>query len=187
MSLRFALACAIALACASGCKARAPAPTACPELDAGAPVDPALLAFLSRARSAHHAADALEAKNDLAAAESELGKLLGGALPPNRDAPEVREVLADTLARRADLASRSARFDAAEADITRGLGLVTEPSYFRGHLVEVRGLVEERRAKVLSAAGDTAGAERARDRAIAAFQEAMQIQSAVIERTAPPR
>lgn len=187
MNLRLAVACALVLAGPVGCKAQPSPPSACPELDAGTPVDPALLAFLSRARSAHHAADAFEAKNDLAAAERELAALLDGALPANRNAPEVREVLADTLARRADLASRAARFDAAEADIARGLGLVTEPSYFRGHLVEVRGLVEERRAKALSAAGDTAGAERARDRAIAAFQEAMQIQSAVIERTAPPR
>jgi len=186
MSLRLAFACLLALGWASGCKAQPPAPSACPELDAGTPVDPALLAFLSRARAAHHAADGFEVKNELTAAERELGNLLDGALPTNRDAPEVREVLADTLARRADLASRSARFDAAEADVARGLGLVTEPSYFRGHLVEVRGLLEERRAKVLSAAGDTAGAERARDRAIAAFQEAMKIQSAVIERTAPP-
>ena len=37
----------------------------CAEVDAGSPVDPLLLAFLSRARSAHHLADAHEAEGDL--------------------------------------------------------------------------------------------------------------------------
>jgi hypothetical protein len=155
--------------------------------DAGAPVDPALLAFLSRARAAHHAADAHEAKRDLAAAAKELEALVNGPLPARATAPEVREVLADSLARLAELAARRDDFTTAEAHVDRGLEFVPEPSYFRGHLVEVRGLLEERRSKALAAAGDEAGAARARERALAAFQEAMQIQSAVIQRSAPGR
>jgi tetratricopeptide (TPR) repeat protein len=170
---------------ASGC-ARERASTGCND-DAGVPVDPALLAFLSRARAAHHAADAHEARNDLAAAEKELEAVVDGALPPQKDAPEVREVLADSLARLAELRARRNDFKAAERDIERGLGLVPEPSYFRGHLVEVRGLMEERRSKALEAAGDQAGASGARERALAAFQEAMRIQNDVIQRAAPER
>lgn len=158
----------------------------CNDTDASAPVDPALLAFLSRARAAHHAADAHEAKNDLMAAMKEIEAVVNGAVPPRADAPEVREVLADSLARLAELAARRGDFSGAEKSIARGLGLVPEPSYFRGHLVEVRGLVEEQQSKALTAAGDAEGAARARERALGSFQEAMQIQNAVIERAAPP-
>jgi hypothetical protein len=160
-------------------------PDACAEGER--PVGPALLAFLSRSRAAHHRADAREEKNDLAGAETELGAILSGPKPPCPSAAEVREVVADTRARLADLRSRRGDFAAAVADVTQGLELVPEQSYFRGHLVEVRGLVEERHAKALAAAGDSAGARAAEERAMAAFQEAMQIQSAVIERATPER
>jgi len=166
-----------------GCQ-RAPSRD-CDELDAGAPVDPTLLAFLSRARAAHHRADDPESRGNLAAAIAELEVLLAGPRPSG-EAPEVREVLADTRARLADLRSRAGDYDRAEQDVAEGLRLVPEPSYFRGHLVEVRGLAEERRSKALLAAGDAVRAEAAKQRALAAFREAMEIQAAVIERTAPP-
>ena len=41
----------------------------------------------------------------------------------------------------------------ADAEINRGLEHAKTPSYFRGHLFEVRGLVEERREKALRAKG----------------------------------
>lgn len=176
----------VLLLTAVDCRGTAPGER-CPETDAGAPVDPALFAFLSRARAAHHAADALEAKGDTAGAVRALEAVAEGRLPPRADAPEVREVLADTLARLADLASRSGAFDRAEQHLARGLGLARETTYFRGHLFEVRGLVEERRSKALQASGDTQGESAARDRALAAFEEAMRIQEAVIEQaTRPP-
>ncbi len=113
-------------------------------------IDPALLAFLSRARAAHHRADLLESDDLLEPAARELSAIVDGPLPPSgASLPEVREVLADTLARRADLSSRLGRHDAAAADVDRGLSLATEISYFRGHLFEVQGLVEERRASHL--------------------------------------
>jgi tetratricopeptide (TPR) repeat protein len=162
-----------------------PSPDAC--ADGDRPVGPALLAFLSRSRAAHHRADLREEKNDLGAAEAELGAILSGPLPPCPTAAEVREIMADTRARLGDLRSRRGDFQAALADVEQGLKLVPEPSYFRGHLVEVRGLVEERHAKALAKAGDNVGARAAEERALAAFQEAMQIQSAVIERSTPER
>jgi hypothetical protein len=168
-----------------GCKRAEP--PACEEVDAGAVVDPTLLAFLSRARAAHHRADDPESRGDFAGAIRELEALLGGPVPQPATAPEVREVLADTRARLADLRSRTGDYERAERDVVEGLRLVPEPSYFRGHLLEVRGLAEERKSKTLAAAGDAKNAEAAKKRALDAFQEAMSIQAAVIERATPTR
>jgi hypothetical protein len=143
------------------------------------------MSFIGSARAAHHLADGREEQGDLAGAEAALGSLLDGPLPPKRDAAEVREVLADTRARLADLKSRRGDFDSALADIDRGLGHVPEASYFRGHLFETRGLVEERRTKALASQGDQAGAAKARERALTAFEEAMRIQQSVIKDAKP--
>lgn len=153
----------------------------CDEIE-GTPVDPVLMSFIGSARSAHHLADGREEKGDMAGAEAALRALLDGPLPPKSDAAEVREVLADTRARLADLGSRRGEFDKALSDIDAGLGLVPEASYFRGHLFETRGLVEERRTKALTQAGDPARAAEARERALAAFEEAMRIQQGVIQK-----
>ena len=163
---------ALALGCAKG--------KTCDDETLATPVDPILMSFIGSARAAHHLADGREERGDLPGAESALTSLLDGPLPPKRDAAEVREVLADTRARLADLRSRRGDFDGALGDIDRGLELVPGTSYFRGHLFETRGLVEERRTKALSAAGDAPGAAKARDRALSAFEEAMRVQQAVI-------
>jgi hypothetical protein len=177
MKLRsIALALALALAGLGGCARKT-----CDDTAGGTPVDPVLMSFLGSARAAHHLADGREEKGDLAGAEAALGSLLSGPLPPKQGAAEVREVLADTRARLADFRSRRGDFDAALGDVDKGLELVPEQSYFRGHLFETRGLVEERRTKALTASGDPAGAARARERALAAFEEAMRIQQAVIK------
>jgi tetratricopeptide (TPR) repeat protein len=153
----------------------------CDEQQTGTPVDPVLMSFIGGARAAHHLADGREENGDLPGAEAALRTLLEGPLPPKRDAAEVREVLADTRARLADLKSRRGDFDSALRDVDEGLGHVPEPSYFRGHLYETRGLVEERRTKALTASGDLSGAGKARERALTAFEEAMRIQQAVIQ------
>lgn len=159
-----------------------PAASACPELPGAPVVDPALLAFLSRARAAHHMADRHEEAAELPAAVAALDKLLAGPKPgADTPLPEVREVLADTHARLADLESQLGRYEAAENHVTLGLKGATEPSYFQGHLYEVRGLLEERRAKFLRERGNARDAERASRAAIAAFEQAMQIQARVIE------
>jgi tetratricopeptide (TPR) repeat protein len=152
--------------------------------DGPAPVvDATLLAFLSKARAAHHDADLAEERGDRDAAVKALervvvGPVPGGAAPP----PEAAEVLADTLARLADLRSAAGDFDAAERDAARGLALASDPTYFRGHLFEVRGLVRERRAAALAAGGDAAAAAAQRRAAVADFEEAIGIQDRVIER-----
>jgi tetratricopeptide (TPR) repeat protein len=170
-------------ACSKG-ESPAPAASACPELPGAPVVDPALLAFLSRARAAHHMADRHEEAAELSAAVAALDKLLAGPTPGgDAPLPEVREVLADTHARLADLESQLGRYEAAERHVTLGLKGATEPSYFQGHLFEVRGLLEERRAKFLRERGRPEDADRASRAAIAAFEQAMQIQARVIERS----
>lgn len=173
----------LALAAVTGCARDEPTPTACPEVDAGTPVDPALLAFLGKARAAHHTADILEEQNDLDGAIGALSALLRpGALP---DRPEAHEVVADTHARLADLKSQLERFDEAQRDVEAGLKLAKEASYFRGHLFEMRGLVEERRAKQLKKGGQESEAKKAEALALEAFEQSMQIQQKVIEQALP--
>jgi hypothetical protein len=158
----------------------------CGAVDAGTPVDPTLLAFLSRARAAHHIADEREAAGDLAAAVAPLASLTAGPLPHDGQslAPEVREVLADTRARLADLRSRQGAFELAIADAHAGLELASEPNYFRGHLLETEGLVEERQAKALEPK-DPSAAAGARARAIGLLEQAMAVQAGVIASAAP--
>jgi len=143
-------------------------------------VDPALLAFLSQARSAHHVADTREASGDVAAALRALRSLTDTAKPPG-GSPEVDEVRADTRARMADLLSQLGQFEEADAAVAAGLESAAAPSYFRGHLFEVRGAVEERREKALRVKGNGQEADRARERSLAAYEEAMKIQAQVID------
>jgi tetratricopeptide (TPR) repeat protein len=146
-------------------------------------VDPALLAFLSKARAAHRQADMAEDGGDSKRAIAALARLVegpapGGGAPP----PEAREVMADTLARMAELRSGLGEFDRARSDLDRGLALARDVSHFRGRLFEVKGVVEERRAKALADQGDSQGAKRAKEQAIQAFEQAIEIQDKVIGR-----
>jgi hypothetical protein len=165
--VRLLAACALALSLLAGC-----GPETSPV------VDPALVAFLSKARAAHHRADLAEQEGDRAAAIAAVSTIVDGPRPPAT--PELVEVLADALARRADLRSQAGDLDGADADVDAGLALATATTHFRGHLLEVRGLVAERRAERLAAAGDAAGAAAARERAIRAFEAAIDVQDEVI-------
>jgi len=196
MRRRLLIASALLLA---ACSKSAPSTLSnCQGLDAGAPVDPLLLAFLSRARAAHHLADDADDANQkgdddkLEASAEPLERLVSGPLPRAAGgelAPEVREVLADTFARLADLHSRQGAFERALQDVQRGLDHAREPNYFRGHLLETEGLVEERHAKALEKSGDPAAASAVRKHAIELLERAMEVQSSVIERAphTPPQ
>ena len=178
-----ALALLLALSLVACSKPEAPPAERCAPADAGTPIDPLLLAFLSRARAAHHMADNQEGSGDLAAAVAPLASLVAGPLPRASGAelaPEVREVLADTRARLADLRSRLGAFEAALADAHAGLELAREPNYFQGHLLETEGLVEERHAKALDAR-DPSAAAATRKRAIRLLEQAMSVQAGVLE------
>lgn len=181
-ALSWVVALALSGAFAVGC-AKESAPAGCGDADA-APVDPTLLAFLSRARSGHHLADQHEQDSELEPAIAALTKVIDGPIPGGGSPPpEAREVLADTRARLADLESRRGRFDEASTHVDRGLDQAREVTFFRGHLFEVRGLVEERRAKQLRDSGDTARADAAKKRALDAFETSMEIQGKVIDST----
>ncbi len=181
------LACALVVGCAERAQTKAsPAggAAACSCEPMGAPVvDPTLLAFLSKARAAHHEADLAEDAGDKQKAIGVLSQLAlgprpGGATP----SPEVAEVIADTRARLADLRSSIGDFEPAIRDVDEGLSLAKESTHFRGHLFEVRGVVEERRSKALAEKGDATGAEGARKDALTDFEKAIEIQDEVIAR-----
>ncbi len=160
---------------------------ACSDEEAGdSPIDPTLLAFLSRARAAHHLAD-LKEDTDTADAIRPLVSVVEGPVPGRVGAApaEAREVVADTQARIADLESRLLRFENALGRISAALVWVPETSYFRGHLFETRGLVEQRQAEEHAKWGRTAESAAAKVRALAAFETAMQIQADVIRQTPP--
>jgi len=154
--------------------------------DAGPIVDSALLASLSEARALHHEANVYEASNDPARATEALERLVHVQRPhPGTTVPEVEEVLADTYARLAELRLRAGNFDGAARDIQEGLDHAREPTYFRGHLFEVAGIIEEARAATLADAGQSADAHRAREQALSRLREAVDIQNKVISATPP--
>lgn len=143
------------------------------------PVDPTLLSFLSKARASHQKADLAEEQGDHAQVIATLDALVRGPHPTRRT--EVDEVLADARARLAEHRAALGQFDQATHDIQQGLELAREPTYFRGHLFEVLGLVEEQRASSLAA--DPAAAAAARQRAVRASEQAIEIQDQVIRRS----
>lgn len=155
----------------------------CESAASATPVDTVLLAYLSKARALHLEADVAEAAGETARAVAALERLVAAAEP--RPAPEIDEVLADTRARLAELRARAGEFDAAERDVRAGLERARSQTYFRGHLFEVLGLVEERRAAAHDKAGRAADAKAARTRAIDASEEAVKIQDRVLERVTP--
>lgn len=173
------LACSATLACQRADRGEPTPVEVCPEVDAGAVVDPALLAFLSRARAAHHLADLSEEKKDLDGALHVLTDFLKDKPFPER--AEAEEVLADTHARVAELESQLGRFDAANASVERGLGFAKGTTYYLGHLFEIKGVVAERRAKKLRADGKEDAARQAERDAVEAFERSMQIQEKVLD------
>jgi tetratricopeptide (TPR) repeat protein len=153
--------------------------------DEGAPVvDTEIMAYLSEARALHHQANLKEDANDLDGAIAAMDRLAAAKRPhPERTVPEIDEVLADTYARLAELELKKGDLDEAARAVDKGLERAPEPTYFRGHLVEVQGLVEEARAARLADAGKAAEAAKARERAIALLEEVVKIQDQVIQRS----
>lgn len=167
-----ALAAVLAIACTRGSE------------DASPPVDAELVAFLSEARSLHHIANVKEESGDLAGAAGAMERLVGAQPPhPGKPTPEVEEVLADAYARLAELRLKHGEVDAAAKAIASGLVHAPEPTYFKGHLLEVQGVVEESRAAELTDAGQSEAARATRERAINLLEQAVKIQEQVIQRS----
>jgi hypothetical protein len=156
---------------------------ACSRRENAEEVDVELMAFLSQARALHHQANLKEEAGDVAGAVQAMQRLVRAQRPHEGKAPEIREVLADSYARLGELElKRSALGPAAEA-IATGLTLTPEPTYFRGHLIEVQGLIEEARATELADGGKLAEAVHAREHAIQLLEEVVRIQEQVIQRS----
>lgn len=150
----------------------------------GPAVDTELMAFLSEARALHHQANLKEDAGDLPGAISAMDRLVAAQRPhPERPAPEVEEVLADAYARLAELRLKRGDLDPAGVAITRGLEHAPGSTYFRGHLLEVQGLVEETRSSELTDAGKPAEAAKAREHAIQLLEQVVKIQDDVIQRS----
>lgn len=145
-------------------------------------VDTEIMAFLSEARALHHQANMKEESGDVPGAVAAMDRLVAAKRPhPERKAPEVEEVLADAYARLAELRLRRGELDPAASAVKNGLDHVADATYFRGHLIEVQGLVEEARAAQLTDAGKPEEASKARERAIALLEEVVKIQEQVIQ------
>jgi hypothetical protein len=165
-----------ALACDRGQNASRDCPSAEP---AGSPIDERVMAFLSAARALHHEADMKERGGDVDAALGALQRLVALKAPR---APESDEVLADAYARLAELRLGKNDVPGADRDVRQGLDHAAGPTYFRGHLLEVEGLIEEKRAGTLSDAGSVREAAEARARAVSLLEEAVHVQEQVIAR-----
>jgi tetratricopeptide (TPR) repeat protein len=145
----------VAIALAIACAAERKTGTS----DEGA-VDTELMAFLSEARALHHEANLKEDSGDVAGAIGAMERLTQAQRPhPSRPAPEVDEVLGDAYARLAELRLKKGDLDQAAESVARGLEHTPDPTYFKGHLLEVKGLVEETRAAQLTDAGKPEEAE----------------------------
>lgn len=178
-----ALAVAAFVALAVGCRGRDGGEQATAQV-----VDMDLMAFLSEARALHHQANIKEESNDLPGAAAAMKRLVGARRPhEGTTTPEVEEVLADAYARLAELELRQGALDAAAASVKAGLAHAPAPTYFRGHLIEVEGLIEEARAAGLADAGKPEDAARARERAIQLLEEVVRIQDQVIQRSLAAR
>lgn len=173
---------------AGGCAKRGDVgSTAGPSDDASAnatPVDVDLMAFLSEARALHHEANIHEAADEPVAAIVALDHLVHARRPhEGTTVPEIEEVIADTHARLAELRLKTADLDGASREVNEGMAHAPGATYFRGHLLEVDGIIEEARAAHLTDAGRKDDAQKARARAIQLLHEAVEVQERVIAAT----
>jgi hypothetical protein len=156
--------------------------------DGGTPIDTDVMAYLSEARALHHQANLKEDERDLPGAIDALERLVRAPTPHAAahvpaHVPEVEEVLADTYARLAELHLASHDLAGAEVAIRAGLQHAPEPTYFRGHLLEVSGIIEEARAGAAADAGQATAASAIRAQAIDLLNQAVRIQDQVITRS----
>lgn len=171
----------LAAVAAGGCSRSERSAPAGVAADAGPAFDLETMAFLSKARALHHEANLKEEAGDVRGAAAELERLVRANHPhPGQTVPEVEEVLADAWARLAELDTRAGDLRGAEEAAKEGLTHAREPTYFRGHLLEVQGIAEEARSAELADAGDSPGAAKARAAAMHLLEEAVAVQDQVI-------
>jgi tetratricopeptide (TPR) repeat protein len=175
----FAAAIAIAMALAIGCGRDMTG-----DANGSPPIDTEVMAYLSEARALHHQANLKEEAGDVPGAVGAMERLVAAQRPhPEAKLPEVEEVLADAYARLAELELKRNGLPAAAKAIDSGLTHAPEPTYFRGHLDEVQGLVMEATAAELTDAGKKEEAAKAREKAINLLEQVVTIQDQVIQKS----
>jgi len=154
-----------------------------PRPEENAAIDAPTMAYLSMARALHHEANLYEdSAPDKALAA--IDRLVAAERPKSAlPSPEVEEVLADAYARATELTIRSGELDRGSRYVKEGLAHAPSASYFRGHLLEVDGLLEEARAAAFGDAGKPAEADAAKQRAIEKLEAAVKMQQSVIARS----
>jgi hypothetical protein len=167
----------LAIGLSGACHSGGESAPGCPSAE-GTPVDAPTMAFLSMARALHHEADLQEERGDERAAIAALERLVAAPAPAG---PETDEVRADAYARLGELRLKGGDLVGADGDVQAGLTWAHEVTYFRGHLLEVGGLIEEARAAKLADAGSLIEVARARTSAIDRLEAAVHIQQQVIE------
>ncbi len=176
MVMALALATALGLA-ACGKTEQNTSPDPSPQI-----VDNSVMAYLSMARARHHEANVQESQGDIAGALGALAQLAQAPTPhPGTTIPEVDEVLADTYARMAELELTRDGLDAAARDVNDGLLHAKDATFFRGHLLEVQGIIEEARGNRAADAGRPDEATQARKHAVELLREAIAIQEKVVQ------
>jgi hypothetical protein len=160
---------------------------ACSRRETPEEVDVELMAFLSQARALHHQANLKEDAGDVAGAVAAMQRLVHAQRPHDGKAPEIREVLADSYARLGELELKRGALGPASDAIATGLTQAPDATYFRGHLIEVQGLIEEARASELADGGKVVEAVHAREKAIQLLEEVVRIQEQVIQRSLSTR
>ena len=151
--------------------------------EAGVAVDTEVMAYLSMARARHHEAN-LKEDDDVPAAIVVLDRVTTAKRPhPGQRIPEIEEVLADTFARIAELCVRKGDLAKASDSVREGLTHAEAASYFRGHLLEIGGIIEESRAAALRDAGQQAQAAAAKARALDLLHQAVLVQERVVDQS----
>jgi hypothetical protein len=156
----------IAIALVAGCSGRRATPI----------VDERLLAALEEARAWQHRADVHLADGDAAAALADVEAVLQIRFPAG--APEGEEARLDAWARLGSLHLAAGDETRALADVDSGEREATRDSFYRAHLLTVRGEVYETRARRLDASDGTA-AKEARREALAAYARSIEIDKRV--------
>ena len=164
----------------NACAQSRPEPPPRHERDGGVAIDQEVMAYLSMARARHHEAN-LKEEGDAPGAIAALEELPRAPRPhPGQSVPEGEEGLADTFARMAELEVAAGDLARASASVHDGMAHAPDPTYFRGHLLEVAGLTEEARAATLRDAGEPAQAAAAKARALDLLHQAVVVQERVV-------
>lgn len=169
----------------SACAKEVTLESQCPQIPEGLPITEEELAYLGALRAHHQAADLLETKGDLAAAQGELDQALALSRPAG--APS-EEAYLDAAGRAVILRTRRGLPEEALALARQAATVASRDSFYLGALKMAEGEAHEAKGAALRAQGDPAAALAADERALDAYEASQAINGRVLERlTREPR